>query len=521
MADYDAIIVGSGHNGLVCGLYLARAGWRVLVVERADEAGGGLRSGAVTLPGFIHDRYATNVGLFAASQVYRELKPDFDAFGLRLLRSDRTYASVHGSRAVRIYTDTERTLQDLAAIDRRDAEGWQQLAAFYHRTAPLFMPLFSMEMPSAAMARQALRIATAGIGDAIRLAKLYRQTSRNFASGFFQSPEARGLLSAWGYHVDFGPDVPGGAVFAFVAALSAHVHGMPIVQGGAGGITAALCALFEKAGGRVMTGAEVVRIVVKGGRGVAVRTHGGEEISAARAIIANVTPRHLFGKLVSEDEVDARFLRRTQRFRYGPGTFIIHLALDRMPQWKAANDLANFNYVHLNGSESEIEDTYRQSLRGYLPARPLLVVSQTTPIDPSRAPPGKHVVRVHVRTVPAQVEGDAAGKIAERNWSGAKEAFADRVLDLVEEQAPDFRSCVIATVVESPEDIEQENPNFVGGDCVSGSHHLDQNFHCRPFFGWSRYATPIEQLYMIGASTWPGGGVNAGSGYLLARKLTG
>ena len=113
MADYDAIVIGAGHNGLVCALYLARAGWRVLVLEQAREVGGGLRSGALTLPGFCHDRYATNVGLFATSPVYRELKSDFDAAGVRLLRSERTYASIHGSRAVRIYTDSERTLRDI------------------------------------------------------------------------------------------------------------------------------------------------------------------------------------------------------------------------------------------------------------------------------------------------------------------------------------------------------------------------------------------------------------------------
>jgi len=126
---------------------------------------------------------------------------------------------------------------------------------------------------------------------------------------------------------------------------------------------------------------------------------------------------------------------------------------------------------------------------------------------------------VHVRTVPSRIEGDAAGKIAARNWSDAKAAFAERVLDLVEEQAPDLRACILASAAETPEEIERENPNFVGGDCVSGSHHLDQNFFCRPFLGWSRYITPVAHLYMIGAATWPGGGVNAGSGYLLARKL--
>ena len=519
MADYDAIVIGAGHNGLVFALYLARAGWRVLLLEQASEVGGGLRSGALTLPGFCHDRYATNVGLFATSPVYRELKSDFDAAGVRLLRSERTYASIHGSRAVRIYTDGERTLRDIEAIQYSDVEGWKELTAFYHRVAPKLLPLFHTELPSRAMWRQTARIASGGWRDAIRLANLARQTSLGFASGFFQSAEMRGVIKSWGYHLDFGPNVRGGATFAFVAAMSAHINGMPIVEGGAGRISEAIRTMVETAGGRVITATEVDRIVVKGGRACAVYTHGGEEISAGRAVVGNITVRNLFGKLLSPNDIGGRFRQRTQRYRYGPGTFIIHLALDRMPDWRAADDLARFNYVHLNGSGAEIEQTYQASLRGLLPARPLLVVSQTTPIDPSRAPPGKHVIRVHVRTVPGRIEGDAAGKITARNWTEAKHSFAERVLDLVEEKAPNLRACIIAQCLETPEDIESENPNFVGGDCVSGSHHLGQNFFFRPLLGWSNYTTPIEGLYMIGASTWPGGGVNAGSGYLLARKL--
>ena len=519
MADWDAIIIGSGHNGLICAALLTRAGWRVLVLEGEAEIGGGIRSGAVTVPGFWHDRYATNVGQFVASPAYQEMKADFDELGLQIISSSKPYASLHGRRALRVYTDPERTSAEFAAFGADEAAGWQRLRAFYRRTAPMFLSLYSVEMPSAAMWRQLGRIATAGLGDALRLARLMRQSSRDFAADFFQSYEARGLLASWGYHLDFGPDVPGGAVFAFVAAVSNHIHGMPIVKGGAGRINDALRALIERGGGRILTDTEVTQVLVKNRQAVGVRTRIGDEMAAARAVIANVTPRNLFTRLLSTDDIDGGFRKRAEQYRYGPGTFIVHLALDRMPNWSAADDLAQFSYVHLNGSEAEIADTYTQCLRNYLPARPLLVVSQTTPTDPSRAPPGKHIMRVHVRTVPGRIEGDAAGKIAARNWGEAKQAFTDRILDLVEEQAPDLRSCIIGSAVETPEDIERNNPNFIGGDCVSGSHHFDQNFFCRPFFGWSHYATPVTGLYMIGASTWPGGGINAGSGYLLARKL--
>jgi phytoene dehydrogenase-like protein len=520
MADYDAIIVGAGHNGLVCAAYLARNGWRVLVLERAHEIGGGLRSGEVTLPGFCHDRYATNLGLFAGSPIYGDLKEEFQARGVRFLRSERPYASVHGSGAVRVFTDLDRTLEDVGAISRPDADGWRRLVDLYRRVAPRLQPFFFTEMPSAAMLRcVGSLLAECGLRDAVRLANLTRQSSRDFAGCFVRSPEMTGALVSWGYHFDFGPYVKGGALFAFVAAMSAQVHGMPLVEGGAGKISAALGEIIEAAGGTIVTGTEVTDIVVRNSVAAAVRTNKGDEIAASRAIVANVTTRNLFSKLVGAGDLPKRFRKRATSYRYGPSTFIVHLALDGLPEWRAGDDLATFSYVHVNGGEVEIDETYRHSLAGILPSRPLLVVSQTTPLDRSRAPPGKHIMRIHARTVPAVIRGDAGGTISTRSWAEAKEQFTERMIDLVEENAPRLRDRIIAKAAETPEEIERANPNFVEGDCVSGSHQFDQNFFCRPILGWSNYRTPIDRLFMIGASTWPGGGINGGSGYLLARQL--
>jgi phytoene dehydrogenase-like protein len=151
----------------------------------------------------------------------------------------------------------------------------------------------------------------------------------------------------------------------------------------------------------------------------------------------------------------------------------------------------------------------------------MLVVGQPTAIDRTRAPAGKHVLWVQVRVVPAVIKGDAAGRIVGSNWDELKDAYADRVLDLIEAHAPGLKSQVLGRAVVSPLDLERENPNLIGGDSLSGSHHLDQNFFLRPVPGWSRYATPVRQLYLCGASTWPGGGTGAGSGFLLAKSLAG
>ena len=164
---------------------------------------------------------------------------------------------------------------------------------------------------------------------------------------------------------------------------------------------------------------------------------------------------------------------------------------------------------------------YAEAAAGLLPTEPALVVGQPTAIDPTRAPAGKHVLWVQVRVLPAQILGDAAGQISAKDWDGAKEAYADRALDILETYAPALRASILGRFVQSPLDLERDNPNLIGGDNLSGSHHLDQNFFLRPAPGWSRYKTPVRNLYLCGASTWPGAGTGAGSGFMLAKMLAG
>ena len=200
---------------------------------------------------------------------------------------------------------------------------------------------------------------------------------------------------------------------------------------------------------------------------------------------------------------------------------MIHLALSDLPAWSAGAELRQFAYVHLAPSLAAMAKTYTEALDGLLPAEPALVVGQPTAIDPSRAPAGQHVLWVQVRVLPSHIRGDAAGSIAGTQWDDVKEAYADRVIDIIERYAPGFAANILARTVHSPADLERDNPNLVGGDSLGGSHHLDQNFFFRPAFGWSRYRTPVDRLYMVGASTWPGAGTGAGSGFMLAKTLAG
>jgi phytoene dehydrogenase-like protein len=156
---------------------------------------------------------------------------------------------------------------------------------------------------------------------------------------------------------------------------------------------------------------------------------------------------------------------------------------------------------------------------GLLPTVPALVVGQPTAIDPGRAPAGKHVLWVQVRVLPASIRGDAKGEIDGTDWEDVKNAYAERVLDIIEAHAPGFRTKIRACHILSPVDLERENPNLIGGDSLSGSHHPDQNFMFRPVAGYSRYKTPVDGLYLCGAATWPGAGTGAGSGFMLAKML--
>jgi phytoene dehydrogenase-like protein len=236
-------------------------------------------------------------------------------------------------------------------------------------------------------------------------------------------------------------------------------------------------------------------------------------------VIGGVAPRAL-EELLPSGSGDERFDRAMRDFRHAPGTMMIHLAMDDLPAWPDAA-LRRFAYVHLAPSLDAMARTYAEAMAGFLPAEPVIVVGQPTAIDPSRAPEGKHVLWLQVRVLPAEIRGDAAGEIVERDWDAAREAYAERALAVVERHAPGLSQRIVARRVMSPLDLEKWNPNLVGGDQICGSHHLAQNFLFRPAPGAADWRTPVKNFFLTGAATWPGAGVGAGSGFMLARELAG
>ncbi len=518
MADPDAIIIGSGHNALCAALYLVEAGWRVLVLEQSSEIGGGLRTATLTGAGYRHDLYATNVGAFLASPVQRDFGEALAQTGLAFLRHDRPFASAFGDgRALPVFSDPARTASEISALSSRDSERWRQTADLFRRIGPHILSLPRSAMPSTEAARHLLPL-LARPGDAVRAARLALMTCGGWTREMFETPQVRALLTPWAFHTDLGPDDRGGASFAFIAAFSAAQHGLVVPQGGAGALSRALADVLTARGAHIMIGTKVTRIDIRDGVAVAVRTASGERFEARRAVVAGIAPGALTNEMLPSSALPPT-AARLRNFVYGPATFVLHLALRHAIQWRAREDLSQFFYVHLNGEPDLISATLRQAKQGLIPDRPMIVVSQPTVVDPTRAPPGHHVARLHVRCVPRTILGDAAGTITERDWASASAPFAQRLLSLLAEHVSNLDSVLHDCAWMSPADIERDNPNMHAGDCSGGSHHLRQHYFLRPALGWSRYRTPIRNLYLTGAATWPGAGIHGHSGYLAAQEI--
>ena len=520
---YDAIVIGAGCNGLASAIHLAANGWKVAVFERNAVAGGAVQTREATLPGFRHDLYAMNLSLFAGS-------PFVAAYGSALARHGLAFAPAADAFATAfpdgtwfgVSADLDETVARASEFSLEDARRWRAMVEAFAGDAPHLFAVLGSPMPSLALAKVLFKAWRAkGLGWLLETLRLALSSPRDFLDRNFRSDRIKATIAAWGMHLDFAPDVAGGALFPYLESMASQSFGMALGKGGADVMIKAMLGLLAELGGEVHLGAEVARVEVVGGRASGVTLADGRSLAASKAVIANVNPRLLFGKLLAAGSGEPEVDRRMKAFRAGPGTMMIHLALDALPDWRAGAALKRFAYVHLAPDFASMAKAYAEALAGLLPAEPVLVVGQPSAVDPSRAPEGKHVLWIQVRVLPAEVKGDAAGTIAPGDWDAIKEAYADRAIALIERYAPDFSQRVLARAVLSPKDLERANPNLIGGDSLSGSHHLDQYFLFRPIAGWSRYSTPLAGLHMVGASTWPGAGVGAGSGFLLGKMLAG
>lgn len=521
---YDAVVIGAGHNGLAAAVHLVSKGWKVLVVEGGEHPGGAVKTLELTEPGFRHDLAAMNLSMFAGSAFFATYRDALVEAGLGLVPAPNCFASVfRDGTALGVSTDVEKTTAAIAALSPHDAKAWTTMLSEFGRDAPHIFGLLAAPMPSMATVKTLLKAWRAlGTSGLLRLARLLVSSPRDFLDRHFCTEKLKVMMAAWGLHLDFAPDVAGGALFPYLESMANQAFGMVIGAGGADTMIKAMVAVFKSRGGELVLGERVAKVELDGaGRATGVTLARGRRIAATKAVIANVNPRLLFADLVPATPARKAFDDRVAAFRPGPGAMMIHLSLDALPNWTAGEALKTFAYVHIAPDMAMMSRVYAEAMDGLLPGEPALVVGQPTAIDPSRAPEGKHVLWVQVRVLPAEILGDAQGNITGTNWDEVKEAYADRVIDIIDRYAPGIRNSIRQRRVFSPLDLERENPNLIGGDSLSGSHHLDQNFLFRPVSGYSRYKTPVNGLYMCGASTWPGAGTGAGSGFLLARMLAG
>lgn len=521
MSDYDAIVIGSGINGLTCSAILAKSGWKVLVIEQADMPGGAAKSSELIKEGFIHDWYATNLGSFLSGPFYRLFQNELANNGFSPVISDKPFASVFPDKTgVKVYQDNDKTNDQFKKLSLKDYNAWEQLKEDYDEFTPELLPLMEMELPSLKAATQLIKLyRKLKFKKAVDLASFLAQSPREFVEKTFENEKTRALFTPWAFHLDYAPDVSVGAIFPLIEVISNQRNGMGVAKGGISNMIQSIVQMIKANNGEVMLNKKVEKIIVKKNKAVGVRLEDRQELFAKRAVIGNVSPTQIVKQLIEKETLPAKYVQKAENFKYGPGSMMIHLALSKKLDWLAGEDYASFAYIHIGPYTNDIARTYTSIKSGNIPDKPMLIIGQQSAVDDSRAPQGKQTLWIQVRALPSQVKGDERKKIKPGKWDDIKEKFADRVIKDLESYAPNIKDLILGRVVFSPSDLEKDNPNLVGGDNVGGSHHPSQYYLFRPIPGYSRYETPIDQFYVCGSTTWPGGGLGGTSGYLLASKL--
>lgn len=481
--ELDAIVVGSGPNGLAAAITLARAGWAVRLYEANDVVGGGLRGAELTLPGFLHDICAAVHPLAVSSPFFASLP--FGPEELEWLHAE--YALAHpfddGSAGV-LARSLDQTCQalDAAPGSARDGAAWRRLlepfvAPWPSLAADILRPL---RIP-----RHPLRMAHFGLHAFRSAASLVR--------AHFAGREARALFAGGAAHSLVSLTAPPTAAFGLTLAIAAHAVGWPIARGGSQRIADALTRYFRALGGEVVTGTRIDAL---------------SALPPARAVLLDVSPREFLR--LAGDRLPNGYRDALARYRYGPGAFKVDWALSEPIPWHAGA-CRRAGTVHVGGTLEEIIAAEEAPLAGRVPERPFVLVGQPTLCDASRAPARRHVAWGYCH-VPNGFPVGAADP------TRAVDDVLARLEAQIERFAPGFRDIVLARHVMPPTVLEGHNPNVVGGDIAGGAMSLGQLFF-RPVTRWNPYRTPLDGVYLCSASTPPGGAVHGMCGYYAARTV--
>ena len=506
MAEHDAVVVGSGVNGLACGALLAKAGWDVCVLERNEWFGGAIRTAEITAPGYLHDVFSAWHPLWVGGPAHAQLADDLARHGLEYLNTDLPTGTLYpdGESAFLLRTADANAVE----LDRHhagDGAAWRATLADFLPNADLAFGILGTELRSrhgAGLALNAMR--RLGRQGAVDFAGRVLVSARDWLEATFASERAHGLLAPWVLHTGLGPDAAASGYMAQVIAVAVQEGGMPIPRGGGAKLADALVGFIREQGGTCETLVHVDRVFAGG-----VRTASGERIGARRAVICNVTPTQLYGSLLEGTTAPA--------FRYGRSEMQIHFALSEPPRWLGDERLGSTAIVHLTPGLDGVSRAVNEAERGLLPAEATVVVGQPLTMDPSRAPEGAGLLWVQLQELPWRIKGDAAGEleVGDGTWTeGLRERYADRIQARLAGHIANLESSIVARAVLSPADLQAANVNLVHGDPYGGSLALDQSFLWR-----APHRTPVPGVWHVGASTHPGPGLGGGSGALVAAQL--
>ena len=518
--EADAIVVGSGINGLVAAAELARSGWSVVLIERNAKIGGFIATEQRTLPGYFHDTFSSWHPLFVSGPAYSSLGELLHQHGLEYRNSDGwiTASVADDGRVTLAHRDPERTSAEFKYAE--DQCAYSEMLQRLGKNIDAIGGLLGSELRSLALVRHISDlIRRSGVRGAEWWLRAAVSSGRAYLRRDFRGHEVDHLYAPWLLHAGLCPDHAAGGLMTPLFAGMLHGFGLPVVAGGAGRFLTAFRSLLESLGVRIETDCEVDRILVEQHRAVGVEA-AGRVFRARRAILASVTPRALYHQLLPEDAVEATVRAEAANFRQGRAAFQIHVALSEPLRWRDSR-LEQVPLIHLSDGSASTGIACAEAEAGLLPCRPTVVVGQQYLLDPARVPPGAAALWLQLQEVPYAPCGDAARELdVTHGWTKAlAEGYTNRVLDRIARHAPDLRDKIRGIDILTPDDLRARNPNAVSGDPYGGSAELDQSLLWRPLASSGRHATTIGRLWHIGASTHPGAGLGGGSGHLVANTL--